>query len=219
MIHMTDIFEAIKAGDAAALKSILSKDPAQARATNENGDSAVLLSIYHGRKEMTELLLPHVQLNLFEASAAGKLQRVRAFSEINVFSHDGFTPLHLAAFFGHAGVVEDLLSRRADPNAVSRNRTFARGVRPLHSAVVGGCIAIVKKLLDGGADINAGDADGNTALTNAAANGNLDLVRLLVDRGALVNARTNLGETALAMAAKKNQTAVAEWLKQRSATL
>lgn len=41
----------------------------------------------------------------------------------------GWTPLHLATYFGHIDVVEHLLSRNADVNAINEN-----GDTPLHKA-------------------------------------------------------------------------------------
>lgn len=41
----------------------------------------------------------------------------------------GWTPLHLATYFGHREVVECLLSRNADVNAINEN-----GDTPLHKA-------------------------------------------------------------------------------------
>ena len=40
---------------------------------------------------------------------------------LNAYSYDGWTPLHLAAFFGQRAAVERLMAAGADLNAVSRN--------------------------------------------------------------------------------------------------
>ena len=58
-------------------------------------------------------------------------------------------------------------------------------------------INVVRLLLDTGADINAQDTDGNTALTNASHRGNIEIVRLLLDRGADVNIKDEDDVTAL----------------------
>ena len=50
---------------------------------------------------------------------------------------DGFTPLHLAAFFGRLEAAALLVDRGADLEAPSRNPRFP-SVRPLHSAIAGG---------------------------------------------------------------------------------
>ena len=61
----------------------------------------------------------------------------------------------------------------------------------------------VRLLLDRGADINARDADGRTALMLASYSDaySPDVVRLLIERGADVNARTPSGDTAASLGA------------------
>src|SRR5262249_119628 len=72
--------------------------------------------------------------------------------------------------------------------------------RHLLGAVQSGDIADVKRLLDLGAEVNASNSAGATALMWAIPN--TDLVKLLVSRGANVNARsTNLGRTPFLIAA------------------
>lgn len=58
-------------------------------------------------------------------------------------------------------------------------------------------------LCDAGADVNAADARGETALMRAAAAGCYDTVSLLIERGAKVNMQSERGETALSIAAQK----------------
>ena len=53
-------------------------------------------------------------------------------ADLSVRGGDGFTPLHLAAFFGGADAVRAILATGADPDADAEN-TFK--VRPIHSAV------------------------------------------------------------------------------------
>ena len=58
-------------------------------------------------------------------------------------------------------------------------------------------ISEVENLLDRGADVNATDNGGSTALHWAAIRGPLEFVKLLLDRGADVNATDRYGKTAL----------------------
>jgi ankyrin repeat protein len=60
---------------------------------------------------------------------------------------------------------------------------------------------IVRKLLDGGADVNARDADGNTPLILASFHASPECVELLIKNGANVNAANKAGATALIRAA------------------
>jgi ankyrin repeat protein len=82
-----------------------------------------------------------------------------------------------------------------------RDGTFARSTPmsdDLLEAAKAGDAARVKSLLAAGADCNARDAEGATALMLAAHAGKLDVVRALVEAGADVNATDERGWTALA---------------------
>ncbi len=62
-------------------------------------------------------------------------------------------------------------------------------------------IAVAKMLLDHGANIDAGAAEGGTALIRAAASGHHATVQFLLSRGAQMDAQDMLGRTALQAAA------------------
>ncbi len=63
-----------------------------------------------------------------------------------------------------------------------------------------GHMDIVKLFLDKGADVNAIDTRGGTALIFTAYSGHLDVIKLLFDKGADVNAKSSDGLTALMLA-------------------
>jgi ankyrin repeat protein len=71
----------------------------------------------------------------------------------------------------------------------------------MKSAVKAGDSQALKSLLDAGADVNARDEHGQTALMNAARDGHTEMVRLLVSRGADLNhtAKYNLSAVMLAV--------------------
>jgi ankyrin repeat protein len=78
--------------------------------------------------------------------------------------------------------------------------SFAEGLgQALIEAAQKGDLAQVKTLLTTGADVNARDHDGRTALMFAAWNGNLEAMRLLIDKGADVHAKAKNGDTAFRM--------------------
>src|SRR5258708_33149640 len=101
--------DAIKAGEFERVKAMVSADPTLIDAHSRTGESAILTAVYHRQKEIVNLLVARgAPLSIFEACAAGEVERVERLldsddaSGINGYSRDGMTPLHLAAFFGHA---------------------------------------------------------------------------------------------------------------------
>jgi ankyrin repeat protein len=170
---------------------------------------AILLALYAGDRDEVDRLLtadPEPQLDVFEAAALGRTYRVvelvSADPALAAGYHegDGFTPLHLAAYFGGAVVVRALLDAGADPDAPARS---AAGMRALHSAAATGGrgdVEVARLLLDAGADVNARQHGGYTALHAAAHNGNAELVDLLVERGADPTLVTDDGQTAADLA-------------------
>ena len=84
--------------------------------------------------------------------------------------------------------------------------------RNLIEAVKKGYAPIVQAFLAKGANVNAADSAGGTALIWAVARGRAETVRLLLENGASVNARDGDGMTALALAKRKDAQEIAEAL-------
>jgi uncharacterized protein len=184
-------FDAITAGDIEALRREL---PAAASARNEQGVSALLFSIYHRNDPARDALLEAgAEVGPAEAAALGRLDGL----DPAVRSGDGFTSLHLAAFFGGAEAVRALLAAGADPDADDANPFH---VRPLHSAVSVGDADATRALLEAGADPNVRQQRGYTPLHGAAHNDDAQLVRLLLDHGADRSLTTDDGQTAADLA-------------------
>ena len=162
------MLEAVSAGDAAEVERLLEADPALASARGADGVSAILQARYHGHAWMAERLADSVaELSLFEAAALGRAGRVdemvRADPEtVRSTAADGFTALHLAAFFGQLEATAVLLEHGAAPDVVAANPSR---VQPLHSAAAGGHAAIVGLLLERGADPNARQHGGSLPST------------------------------------------------------
>src|SRR5881628_2399973 len=199
--------DAIKAGEFERVKAMVSAEPALIDAHSRTGESAILTAVYHRQKEIVNLLVARgVTMSLFEACAAGEVERVERLiaadpAAVNSFSIDGWTPLHLAAFFGHARIAELLLAHDADGAARSRN---SNGNTPLHAALAGNHKMVAGLLIGQGPDVNAADAEGWRPLHLAAANNNLDAIKALIAQGADVPAGNGEGKTPLSLAQEKN---------------
>jgi ankyrin repeat protein len=212
--------DAIKAGEFERVKAMVSADPTLIDAHSRTGESAILTAVYHRQKEIVNLLVARgVTMTVFEACAAGEMERVERLiasdpAAVNTFSADGWTPLHLAAFFGHSRIAELLLMHEADVTARSRN---SNGNTPLHAALAGNHKFVAGLLIGHGADVNAADAQGWRPLHLAAANNNLDAITALIAQGADVTAGNGEGLTPLSLAQQKHHREAAALLRKYGA--
>jgi uncharacterized protein len=212
--------DAIKAGEFERVKSMVSADPTLIDACGRTGESAILTAVYYRQKEIVNLLVARgASLSLFEASAAGEVERVERLiasdpSTVNTYSPDGWTPLHLAAFFGHTKIAEMLLARDANVAARSRN---TNGNTPLHSALAGNHKMVAGLLIGQGADVNAADSEGWRPLHMAAHNNNVDAMKALIAQGADVSVQNGAGSTPLTLAQEKNHREAAALLRRHGA--
>lgn len=180
-------------GDEATARVALAANPALASTLGPDGTPVALLALYRGRKALAEELgeAKRETITIFEAAALGRARDVAVLLHLHrdrarEVSPDGFTALHLAAFFGHYYCAKLLLEERADPNTVSQN---AQKVTPLHSAIADKeesvVEALVATLLNAGANPNAAPNDGYTPLMGAQQRGLARVERLLQAKGAL----------------------------------
>jgi ankyrin repeat protein len=203
------VFELIEAGDEDGLSSALDDDPELAGARNADGLSPVRFALYNGKADLVEpILAANPPLDVFDAAAVG---RTRGLEELldaehelaRTWSGDGFTALHLAAFFGQEDAAALLVERGADVNAVARNPELV--VTPLHSAAAGSHATIVKLLLDAGADVNAAQDGGFRPLHSAAQNDDRESVEALLAAGADPTLRTDDGRTPAELAGERTR--------------
>jgi ankyrin repeat protein len=176
--------------------------------------SPILAALYQQKPDEAERLAEGAALTIWEAAALGRDARVaellRADPAIaNAWAADGFTPVALAAFFGHESTARTLLDAGANVHAVARH---VMNVQPLHAAVAARNIAIVQLLLDRGADANARQQVGYTPLMGAAGAGREDMVSLLLAHGADPALASEDGKTAAGLALEQVHAAIAELL-------
>lgn len=120
------------------------------------------------------------------------------------------TALMMAAFFCHVDTIRLLIERGANVNARNQftgETAFMRAcdngvycVRPKRVTYGDRSAEAARLILEAGADINAQDIDGMTALMHACRNGQINIVRFLLQSGADITIKDNDGDDAAAIA-------------------
>jgi uncharacterized protein len=213
-----DFFEAIRKGDRAAVDAALGVDAGLLQAHDQAGRSPVIAAAYASQPRLAESLADRigpVGLSAFEAAVVGEPafvgRKLDEGFEVEDRSDDGYTALHLAAYFGRLEVARLLLGRGADPNAVAQNDSR---VTPLHSAVSARHRDLAGLLLALGASANVIQKGGWTPLHSAAHNGDEAIVDLLLLRGADPTRPADDGRTPIDMAEEGGHGPLAEMLRE-----
>jgi ankyrin repeat protein len=123
-----EVVKAIQAGDEEVLRKLLSEDPGLASARDAAGISALMHAIYRRQTTVIKLLRDAgMKVDWFEAAALGDTELLVGLLKenptlINSYARDGFTALHLAAYFSQAGAARMLLENAANAAAVAQKR-------------------------------------------------------------------------------------------------
>ncbi len=139
MAAVTELSDAVRAGDVRTVQAVLGREPALASSRDAEGTSLVLLACTSGhRRVLDALLAAGADLDVFDAAALGHVNQLEILLGLdptlaNETTTGGTTPLHLAARFGHAGAVRRLLDAGADTDAVD-----AAGATAADLATTGG---------------------------------------------------------------------------------
>src|SRR5256712_6217654 len=116
-----DLLTAAQKNDLAKAQAILDRHPSLLRMHTPNG-TLVLTATFYGAADVVKLLLdrtPEDALNLYEAATVGNARRLKTIlgqSPVRINEpnkEEGFTPLGLAAFFGHPDAIKVLLEHGA----------------------------------------------------------------------------------------------------------
>lgn len=179
--QLSVLVQAAKAGDLAAVNALLLQRPELAMARLASGESALMAAVYRGHRQVVQTLLERgAATDIFASAATGRFGPLRLNlvdgADVNGIAYDGWTALHLAAFFGHFDAAVVLLDAGADVHAVSRNSLKNT---PLHAATAGKHSDVALLLIERGADPAALDAGGYTPLQIARENGLTDVVQAL----------------------------------------
>jgi uncharacterized protein len=222
MSELKVFHEQVKRGELDAVRAAVAEDPELLNATNEAGQSAFLLAKYYGQKDTADYLLSlNPTLDIFTLAVAGKQEGVIAEIErdpalFQAHSSDGWTVLHLAAFFGHPELAAALLAKGAPVDVRSTN---AMQNTPLHAAVAGRQIAAIRVLLDNKTDVNARQHGGWTPLHGAAQSGDRAMVELLLANGADIHARAENNQSPLDLALTRGHQEIVALLESLGAKL
>jgi ankyrin repeat protein len=156
-----DIFDLLRKGDIPALKAIIERNPDLLDARDRNGDSLLHRAAEAGDASLIRYLV--------DKGARPDLTGARKQ-----------TPLHLAAINDHGEAVTALLERKA---ALEARDDYQR--TPLIvCARERGQAATGRRLIEAGADVNAEDRFGSSALELAAWRGKGEFIDLLIEKGA-----------------------------------
>ena len=221
---VVDLLQAARAGDIERVKTLLKADPRLLVARDPMGNTALIIAVNSGHEALADLLFDAgVEPGLHEAAAIGDSGRVRAAldqhpEQLDTYSPEGFTPLALAAHFGHLEVMRLLIDRGADVNRVATHRI---AVTPLHAALFGRQVDAALLLIERGADValarggSGWKRAGWTPLHYAAGMGFSTLVQPLLDRGADPSRADEEGKTPLDVAIDANHSGIVDVLRSR----
>jgi len=221
--------EAVAQGDAAAVRRFLERDPALAWSRDAEGRSVFALACLAARSEVVEALRPHLLvrgesgLDLVESILSGRPedgQRCAGLLEkfprlINEIHPLGGSAVHIAVRRGRPDLLMSFLRPGPDFNLPSAP---PESLTPLRMAVDHPDRALAEELVDlmaaNGADANAKQGDGLSALHAAARAGSPEIIRQLVFNGADPAARNPAGETPLDVARRCGNAAAAALLRE-----
>jgi ankyrin repeat protein len=218
---MSELTDAIKAGDAARVSALLDGDATLVNAS-ENGVTPLLTAIYHGKNDLARMLVERgAALSFGEVCALGDEARAKAMlaadrSLLDARTADGYPPVGMAIFFGHGALARWLIEQGADVNAAATN---AQRVAPLHAAAAARDRETMRMLLERGADPNARQQMDYVPMHGVASRGDIEAAQLLLDHGADRNARGSDGMSIADIARKYGQAAFAEWWEGNAAVL
>ena len=156
----TPLHQAAFNGQSEIVRSLLSTFPDMTDATNDDGETPLIIACMKGNLAVAKLLLD-------------------AGADANRSQLNGNSPLHFAAWSGNKFIGNDLIAAHAQADAQNGN-----GETPLILAAREGNNEFVSLLVEHGADVNLADNLQHTALYYASERGYNEITEILLTAGA-----------------------------------
>lgn len=181
-------FTAVGLDDSKTVTALLARgfDP---NTPNERGEPGLVLALRDGHLAVAEVLIQHPDIKVDQPNINNE------------------TPLMMASLRGLSSWAQRLIQRGA---AVNR-----AGWSPILYVASGGDLATLQVLLKGGADVQARNPSGSSALHMAARFGREEVALALVAAGADPRARNPAGQDAVGAARWAGRERLAEELERR----
>jgi uncharacterized protein len=127
----------------------------------------------------------------------------------NIPNNDDENALLFSLRLGDIYLISQLLEAGADPNFANRDGLNALMITSQYDEGVGWVDDLILYLLNQGADINAQDVEGNTALHHMIIKKRYEWAKLLLTEGANPNIQTDAGDTPLMLATYRDAVSIA----------
>ena len=177
------LIKASKHGQAMVVKALLEGGAAYYTRGGENYRSDMMISV---ASDLDDEIAPRPTA-AHHAAANGHDKVLALLPDLTTWTcgHKEYCAIHLGAAYGHADVVQTLISQGAPIDTTDRSC-----MTPLHYASYNGHVQVVQLLLNRGCKVDFTAAVGFQALHFASTTARSEIIRLLVAHGAAIDAIT-----------------------------
>jgi hypothetical protein len=197
----------VRRGELEAVRAMLASDPSLRAATDDVGRSAFGLAFLHGHPQVGAVIRSHgYEPDLHESALALDWDRFAALGGaqpelVNAPHPIGGSAMVAAAMGGAGSDIWRVYSQTGDPNVRPAGRLRPSALRAaIEFADLARAEMTSASLLANGAQSNAREPEGRTALHVAAARGSRDITEMLIRKGAAVDALDQQGRTPIDLA-------------------
>lgn len=221
---VADFFAAVRRGDDPAVAAALTRDPGLLAARDPDGASPLTAALLAARPTTADLLRARgYRPDVVECAWLGEWEQFAALAEARpaavLAAHPiGGPAMYAAARGGVGDEIWRVYSAGGVPDPPARPPT---AWSPLRAALTVADLPTAElaaaNLLANGADANARQPGGSSALHAAAARGSAVLVEMLIRKRAAIDARDDDGRTPLELAEHHGHAAAARILREHAA--